>query len=111
MKITGTSRPEQLEHLEAVELRHLDVEEHQVGRELGHRLDGVEAVAAFGHNRDARMRAEKLAHDRARQRLVVDDDDAKRIDLAHAGSVVAGNDNSMRQTPPCSLLLMIASAP
>ncbi len=102
---------QQLEHLEAVELRHLHVEEHQVGGQLRDRLHRVEPIAAFGDDRDAGVSAEILAHHRARQRLVVDDDDAKRIDVAHAGSVVAGNDSSIRQTPPCSLLLTMASAP
>jgi hypothetical protein len=64
---------DQLEHLEAAQLRHLDVEEQQIGRELGHDLDRLEPVSALPHHLDVRMLAEKLPHDRARQRLVVDD--------------------------------------
>ena len=111
---------EELEHLEPVELRHLDVEKDQVRRQFGHRFHGIEPVAALGDNRDARMRTQKFTHHGARQRLVVHDDDAKEFGFGHAGSVAfttslarrsTGNDSSIRQTPPCSLLLTIASAP
>ena len=78
MKTTGTVAPEQLEHLEAIQLRHLHVEKHEIGRQLGDRLDRFEPVPALGDDLDARMRLEVLAHHRPRQRLVVHDDDPQR---------------------------------
>ncbi len=62
---------EQLDHLEAVQLRHLDVEEHQVWRELGHGLHGLETIAALGHDLDAWMRLQVFTDDRPRERLIV----------------------------------------
>src|SRR5262245_40320344 len=44
--------PDQLEHLEPRELRHLDVEEHEVGLQLRDRLHRLEAVAALPHELD-----------------------------------------------------------
>ncbi len=43
---------DQFEHLEAVELRHLDVEKQQVGMQLGDGLDCLEPVGALGHDLD-----------------------------------------------------------
>ena len=102
---------QQLQHFEAIELRHLDVEEHQVRRQLGHRLHGVETVAALGHDAHALVRAEVLAHDAAGQGLIVHDDHAQGIGRAHFASVDTGKDSSMRQTPPRSVLLTTASPP
>ena len=85
---------DQLEHLEAVQLRHLHVEKHQIGVELRHRLDGIEAVAALGHHLDARMCGDVLADHRPRQRLVVHDHDAKTV-VGHAPSS-AGIETSTR---------------
>ena len=39
-------------HVEAVELRHLDVEEHQIGLIGSNRRDGFQAVLAFTYNLD-----------------------------------------------------------
>ena len=52
----------------AVHLRHLDVEEHEVGREVVHRLDRLEAVAALADDRDALGGAEILAEQGTRIR-------------------------------------------
>ena len=54
---------DELEHLESVELRHLDVEEEEIGLRLGDGLHGFEAVRALGEDPDVRVRGEKLAHD------------------------------------------------
>ena len=70
---------DQLEHVEAVELRHLHVEQKQIrfvvllfGQEL-HRFD---AVGALGEDLDAADRLEGLSHRQARRLLVVNDDDS-----------------------------------
>jgi hypothetical protein len=65
---------EQLEHLEAVELGHLDVEEEEIGAQLGRGLDRLEPVGALRDDLDVGMRGEVLADEPARQLLVVDDD-------------------------------------
>ena len=90
MKITGTSPPMQLEHVESVELRHLDVEHQQVGLQLRGRLDRLEAVRAFRHDLDVRVLCQPLAKDPARQLLVIDDDHTKtaRVRFAHAVGAV-----------------------
>ena len=41
---------DQFEHFEAIELRHLNVEEEQVRGGFGDGLDGFESVGAFGHD-------------------------------------------------------------
>ncbi len=68
---------DQLEYLEAVQLGHLDVEEHEIGPGLCNLLDRVEAVAALCDDLHSR-RAEQLAQQIARRRLVVDDHDPQR---------------------------------
>ena len=69
---------DQLQHLEPIQLRHLHVEEQQVGRELRHRLHRLEAVGALRHDLDVRFGGEELAEHRAGQRLVVHDGNAQR---------------------------------
>jgi len=71
------SRLEQLEHLEAIETGHLDVEEQQVRRQLSHRRDRLEAVGTLGDDLDFGVRREVLAQQRPGRRLVVDDDGAQ----------------------------------
>ncbi len=67
----------QLQHLEPVELRHLDVEKQQVGVQLGHDLHRLEAVGALRDDVDAGRRRQVLANHRAGERLVVHDGDAE----------------------------------
>ena len=104
--------PEQLEHLEAVQLRHLHVEQHQVGRQLGHRLDRLEAVAALGHDLDVRharrgTRAPPPAPAARRPRS-----QSQQVAFAHAGSVVDAATRVPAATTPCaSLLSTNASVP
>ena len=61
------------EHAEAVEARHLHVEQDQVGLLLGDRLDRLEAVAALADDLDVRLVLQPVAHPLAGQRLVVHD--------------------------------------
>ena len=76
---TRARRIHQLQHLEAVEFGHLDIEEEQVGGKIGHGFDGFEAVGAFGGDFDFRMRGEQFAEEAAGQFLVVHDYGANGI--------------------------------
>ncbi len=58
---------------EAVEARHLHVEEHEVRLPLADRLHGLEAVAALTDDLDVGFVLEPVAHPLARQRFIVDD--------------------------------------
>ena len=87
---------DQVEHLEAVELRHLDVEEQQVGRQLRHGLHRLEAVGALRHDLDVRFGGQVLAEDRPRQRLVVHDGDAQRKRVWAQSSKVQGRSIATR---------------
>src|SRR5512143_2990705 len=63
---------DQVEDLEAVELGHLDVEEEQVGGEVGDGLDSLEAVGAFGGDLDFGVTGNEFAKKGPGQLLVVD---------------------------------------
>ena len=65
-------RLDQLQHLEAVQFGHLDVEKHQVRRGLGDGLHRLEPVGALGHDLDFRVRRQHFAQEPARQFFVVD---------------------------------------
>ena len=82
---------EELEHLEAVQLRHLHVEEEDVGRELRDRLHRLEAVRALADDHDLGIALQLLPQRAARELLVVDDEGRH----AHSGSVT-----STRKVPP-----------
>ena len=69
----GRTGVDQLEDLEAVELRHLDVEEKKVGGVFGDGFDGLEAVGAFGSELDLGVGAKEFAQEGAGQLLVVHD--------------------------------------
>ena len=58
--------------------RHLDVEEEEIGLLLGDGFHGFEAVGALGEDRHVRVRGEELAHERARELLVVYDHGPER---------------------------------
>src|SRR5207302_272210 len=62
------------EHFEAVQLRHLDVQEQEIRIVVGHGFHGLESVRALGGDLELFIRFEKLAKDVAGRRLVVDDD-------------------------------------
>ena len=79
----GHARIDQLEHFEAVELRHLDIHEQHVGLVLGHCLHRLEAVRALRH--DARRpppRSRRLAQQPPRQFFIVCDHCSHVCDLA-----------------------------
>src|SRR5262249_24331096 len=69
---------DELQHLEAIELRHLNVEQDQLRLQLSDRLDGLEAVGAFRRDLDVTAREQMLLEHLPRQHLVVDDHDTKR---------------------------------
>ena len=88
----------ELEHLEAGQLGHVDVEEDEVGRQLADRLRGVEAVLRLAGNGDVGMVGEVLAHQEAGEFLVVGDEGAQR---GHAADSRPGATMRllMRQSP------------
>ena len=49
---------DQFQHLEAIQLRHLDVEEEQVRVGFGDGLYRLEPVGAFGHDKNLRVRSQ-----------------------------------------------------
>jgi hypothetical protein len=69
---------DRLQHVEAVELGHLDVQEEQIRRRLFDGLDRFPAVRAFGDDLDVLCLREQVAYALARQRLVVHDHGADR---------------------------------
>ena len=64
---------EQLQHFEAVELRHLDVEQEEVGIVLGDCLHRFESVRALGDDLAVLIRGQEFAQQLARRQFVVDD--------------------------------------
>ena len=67
----GRARIQQLQHLEAVQPGHLDIQEQQVRRLLRGRPDGLEAIPAGGQHLDLRMAGQVLQEQGAGQVLVV----------------------------------------
>jgi hypothetical protein len=86
---------ELLEQVEAVDLRHLDVEEEYVGPRARDRLDSL-GPAALADDLDLGIGGEQQAHDLARERLVVDDEDLEAHDARLHGIVTDA------RTPPSS---------
>ena len=66
------------EDVEPVEVRHLDVQEDEVGLELLDRENGLAAVAAFAHDLDLRLLGQEAAQPLAREGLVVHDEGSDR---------------------------------
>ena len=66
-------RRDRLHDLEPVALRHLDVEEHQVGTLARDERQRRLSVAALADDGDAGLGGEQAADAAARRRLVVDD--------------------------------------
>ena len=62
------------ERLKAVELRHLDVEEEQIGALTIHGGDGLATVGAFADDFDAGLGRQERAEAFAGERFVVDDE-------------------------------------
>ena len=81
----------QLEHLEAVELRHLHVEQQDVGARVAQRLDRLESVRALRQHDDVAHRLERLPQRQPRRLLVVDDHDVQHVRwIAHAAASSIG---------------------
>src|SRR5215213_8990965 len=59
------------QHVEAVHLRHLDVEKDQIGRERVDGLDRLTAIPALLENLDVRLSVEQHTQVAPRQRLVI----------------------------------------
>ena len=80
---------DRVEHLEAVEPRHLHVEENQVGLLFSDERGGFLAVHGFGRDRHMRMALQVQPHPLTGERLVVGDDrpETFRQRFGHAGSV------------------------
>ena len=64
------------DHLERVELRHLHVEKHEIGRFLFQSRQRLTTVAALADDDHVRLAREQLPNAATRQRLVVDDERA-----------------------------------
>ena len=69
---------ERVNHAEAVDSRHLDVEQQQIDRHPLEHFERLFAVAAFGDDLDARPPLQQDADRLARVLLVVDDRDTSR---------------------------------
>src|SRR6185436_11947877 len=79
---------QELQYLEAVQLRHLDVQEQRVGLQLRGRLHRLEPCRGLAHDLDAVLAGQDLSEQPARGSLVVDDQDAGHAS-APAGMEIA----------------------
>ena len=79
------------DHLEAVDLRHLDVEEDHVGLQRVERREHLAAVAAFADDGEVGKRGEQLPHAAARRRLVVGDEDGDERAIATVDRFASGS--------------------
>ena len=61
---------------EAVDLRHLDVQEHEIRRVFVDRQNRLRAVPALGDDLHVRVIGDQRPHARARERLVIDNQHA-----------------------------------
>jgi hypothetical protein len=79
------------QHVEPREARHLDVEEHQVGMQLGDRGQCLAAVRALARDLDVRRVLQAQLQPAARERFVIDDDgaDAHGCTALSKGSVIS----------------------
>jgi len=68
-----------LEHFEAVDLRHLDIQKNEVGVELLDGLEPFKTVVAFLQDGDIGIRLQIFADDEAREGFVVDKNRGDRL--------------------------------
>ncbi len=61
------------DQLKAVQLRHLDIQKSEIGREFPYGFARVHAVGTLANDPDVRLRRQQLAQPLARQSLVVYD--------------------------------------
>jgi len=64
-------RADDFDHFKAADLRHLNIEKNQVGREFSDGVDSFAPVGAFADNLDFRVFAEMSSDKISRQRYVV----------------------------------------
>src|SRR5205085_12704166 len=103
------------DHLEAVDLRHLDVEKHDVGLDRVERREHLAPVAALADDRKLGERREQLPHATARRGLVVGDQYAPcRLRAPASPSPVSRNGIRSRATvppPPAAATVSDARSP
>src|SRR5262245_10252730 len=80
-------RGDGLQHFEAIEVRHLNVEEYEIGPFVDDRIDRFAPSAALPDDRDTITRFEERADTLAGERFVVDDEGARP---RHCGEVLNG---------------------
>jgi hypothetical protein len=90
------ARSDRLHHVEAAHLRHVHVQEHDVGPRARHQLLGLRAGAGPDHG-DLRIAGQVELHGLAGQRLVVDDEDADQACSSSNGRI------RLATTPPRAL--------
>jgi hypothetical protein len=73
---------ERLQHAEPIELRHLDIEKHEIGSLSADDIHRLGTVARLPHEREACRRSDERPKPAPHERLVVGDDDA---DVSHRG--------------------------
>src|SRR5690349_3264535 len=78
------SRREGLEHIEAIDLRHLDIEKHKIRSAGTDRLDRLFAVRAVAENFDLGVARKHSPDLPPGKRLIVDDDSANAFWCGHA---------------------------
>ncbi len=66
-----------LDHTEAIETRHLHVEEHEVGRELLDQVHGLDAILALRHDVNIHL-SQQVGQLVTRKLLVIDNDRRNR---------------------------------
>lgn len=101
--------PDLTRRLDAIEDRHLDVHEHDVGGVFASRRHGGGAVADRGHDMKVRVQVEHGAQTFADHGVIVGDHDAKWACHASASGIVAWTvpppegPASTEQVPPSSV--------
>ncbi len=75
------------DHVEAVQLRHLHIQENQIGLVLAYRRDRLQSVLAFAHHFDVRNVGEKREQSLACERFIIDYQHTERL-FDHACTAV-----------------------
>src|SRR4029077_15748532 len=101
--------PDQFNDLEAVQLRHLDVQEQHIGMKVCHDLDCLKTVRALGNDGDVRYRCQELPQHASREFLVVDDGETEGSLVCHRPtSSMQGRFSSTRKRPASAAASMRA---
>ena len=77
-RVGGALLRQRARRLDAVQLRHRDVHQHDVGLELRHAPQRFLAVADLAHDGDVARRLQQRLQAVAQQDVIVGDDDAYR---------------------------------